>query len=81
MNVVIIIIGILLCLCSAILILLVVSQEQKGRGLSGAIGGDVGGMAEGRVRKSDEAMARLTRIFGIAFAVLVIVEGILSLLK
>ncbi len=81
MNVLVIIVGVLLILCSIALIVLVMFQEQKGKGLSGAIGGDNGGMIEGRFRSSDEKMAKLTKYLGIAFFVLVILEGVLSLLK
>ena len=78
MNVVIIIVGILLCLCSAILILLVVSQEQKGRGLSGAIMGESSAMAAGRQRGVDAKLAKITKICGIVFFVVTLVVCVLS---
>ncbi len=81
MNALVIIVGILLMLCSIALIVLVMFQEQKGKGLSGAIGGDSGAMFEGRFHTSDEKMAKLTKYLGIAFFVLVVLEGVLSLLK
>lgn len=73
--------GALLILCSIALTLLVMFQEQKGRGLSGAIGGDMGGMAAGRSRGLDAVMGKYTRILGIVFFVLVVAIGVVGLLK
>ena len=78
MKALIIIFGILLILCSIALIVLVMFQEQKGRGLSGAIGGDMGSAYAGRSRGMDAKMAKLTRIVGIVFFVLVVVVSLLS---
>lgn len=73
--------GSLLILCSIVLVLLVMFQEQKGRGLSGAIGGDMGGMAGGRNRGMDAVLAKYTKIVGIVFFVLVVAMGVVGLLK
>ncbi len=81
MNTLTIIFGILLMLCSIALIVVIMFQEQKGRGLSGAFGGDAGNMVGGRARSNDARMAKLTKTLGIIFFVLVIVEGIFSLLR
>lgn len=81
MDVLTIVFGVLLMLCSVALIVIIMFQEQKGRGLSGAIGGDSANMAGGRVRGNDVRMAKLTKVLGIVFFVLVILEGIFSLLK
>ena len=75
-----IILGILLILCSICLVFLVTIQSPKGRGLSGAIGGDMGNMVEGRARGNDVLYAKLTKYAGVAFAVLVIVVGVFGLL-
>lgn len=81
MSVLTYIFGGILILCSAILVLLVTVQNPKGRGLSGAIGGDMGNMTEGRARGNDALYAKLTRYFGIAFAVLVVLVSVFGLLK
>lgn len=80
MNALDYIFGVLLILCSLVLILLVTVQNPKGRGLSGAIGGDMGNGVEGRARGNDVLYAKLTKYAGIAFAVLVIVVGVFGLL-
>lgn len=80
MNALDYIFGVLLILCSLVLILLVTVQNPKGRGLSGAIGGDMGNGVEGRARGNDVLYAKLTKCAGIAFAVLVIVVGVFGLL-
>ena len=76
-----IILGLLLILCSIGLVFLVTIQSPKGRGLSGAIGGDMGNMAEGRARGNDALYAKLTKYFGIAFGVLVVLVSLTGLLK
>ena len=80
MNALDYIFGVLLILCSLVLILLVTVQNPKGRGLSGAIGGDMGNGVEGRARGNDVLYAKLTKYAGVAFAVLVIVVGVFGLL-
>ena len=80
MSVLTYIFGGILILCSAILVLLVTVQSPKGRGLSGAIGGDMGNGVEGRARGNDVLYAKLTKYAGVAFAVLVIVVGVFGLL-
>ena len=76
-----IILGILLILCSICLVFLVTIQSPKGRGLSGAIGGDMGNMVEGRARGNDALYAKLTKYFGIAFGVLVVLVSLTGMLK
>lgn len=78
MNTLIIVFGILLILCSVALIVLVMFQEQKGHGLSGAIGGDMGNAYAGRSRGMDAKMNKLTRVIGIVFFVLVVAVSLLS---
>lgn len=76
-----IILGVLLILCSICLVFLVTIQSPKGRGLSGAIGGDMGNMVEGRARGNDALYAKLTKYFGIAFGVLVVLVSLTGMLK
>jgi protein translocase SecG subunit len=81
MNALDYIFGVLLILCSLVLILLVTVQNPKGRGLSGAIGGDMGNGVEGRARGNDALYAKLTKYFGIAFGVLVVLVSLTGMLK
>lgn len=78
MSVLEIIAGILLILASAAIVLLVLSQESKGNGLSGVIGG---GMAEDtRSRFGSSAIVRYTKYAAIALFVLTIAVGLINVL-
>ncbi len=81
MSVLSYIFGGLLILISVVLIFFVTIQNPKGRGLSGAIGGDMGGMDEGRFNSNDARLAKWTKYVGIIFAVLVVLVGLFSMLK
>jgi len=73
--------GSLLILVSIALTVLVMMQEQKGKGLSGAIGGDMGANFAERVRGTDALLAKWTKVFGVAFAVLVVLVSLFAMLK
>lgn len=79
MGVLEIISGILLILCSIAIIVLVLFQDSKGSGLSGAIaGGEMMGN-EGRSRSSGAVLARYTKYAAIAFFVLAVLVGVISI--
>ncbi|MDO5601699.1 MAG: preprotein translocase subunit SecG [Oscillospiraceae bacterium] len=80
MNVFEIVAGVVLILCSLVIIILVLLQESKGNGLSGAIGGDMMMMGDGRSRTTDAIMAKYTKIAAIVFFVLAIAVSVLSVL-
>ncbi|HJC73276.1 MAG TPA: preprotein translocase subunit SecG [Candidatus Ruthenibacterium merdavium] len=70
--------GVLLILCCIGLIFLVLSQESKGRGLSGVIGG--GEMVEdNRGRMGSSVLAKYTKYAGIAFFVLAVLVSVFSI--
>lgn len=80
MSVVEIICGVVLMVTALAIIVLTLAQENKGRGLSGAImGGDAAGMMDsGRARGKDVRMAKATKICGIVFVVVTILVSMLS---
>lgn len=79
MSVVEIICGVVLMVAAVAIIILTLSQESKGRGLSGAImGGDAGMMDAGRARGKDVQMAKATKICGIVFVLVTIVVSMFS---
>ena len=79
MSVVEIICGVILMVAAVAIIILTLSQESKGRGLSGAImGGDAGMMDAGRARGKDVQMAKATKICGIVFVLVTIVVSMFS---
>lgn len=70
--------GVLLILCCIGLIFLVLSQESKGRGLSGVIGG--GEMVEdNRGRMGSSVLAKYTKYAGAAFFVLAVLVSVFSI--
>ena len=70
--------GVLLILCCIGLIFLVLSQESKGRGLSGVIGG--GEMVEdNRGRMGSSVLAKYTKYAGITFFVLAVLVSVFSI--
>ncbi len=69
--------GALLILCGIAIIILVLSQESKGKGLSGVIGG--GDMMEGNANSPKTLLAKYTKIAAIVFFVLAIAVGVLSI--
>lgn len=73
-----IVLGVVLMVVSLLIIVLTLGQEQKGRGLSAAIGGDTGNMAAGRTRGIDAKLAKLTQICGVVFFVVTLVVCVLS---
>lgn len=79
MSVVEIVCGVVLMFAALAIIVLTLSQESKGRGLSGAImGGDAGMMDTGRARGKDVRMAKATKICGIVFVAVTILVSMLS---
>ena len=68
----------MLILCCIGLIFLVLSQESKGRGLSGVIGG--GEMVEdNRGRMGSSVLAKYTKYAGIAFFALAVLVSVFSI--
>lgn len=78
MSIMEIICGVLLVLAAVFIVFLTLSQESKGRGLSGAIMGEGGMMEAGRTRAKDAKMAKATKIVGIIFFVVMVAVSILS---
>ncbi len=78
MSIIEIICGVLLVFAAVIIVFLTLSQESKGRGLSGAIMGEGGMMETGRTRAKDAKMAKATKIVGIIFFVVMVAVSILS---
>ena len=79
MSVMEIVCGVVLMLAALAIIVLTLSQESKGRGLSGAImGGDAGMMDAGRTRGKDVKMAQATKICGVVFIVVTVLVSMFS---
>lgn len=73
-----IVFGVILIAVSALIIIFTLAQDQKGQGLSAAIMGDNTFMAAGRERGLDAKIAKVTKICGGVFFVVVLVISILS---
>lgn len=79
MGVLEIISGVLLILCSIAIIIMVLFQDSQGNGLSGAIGGgDMMGI-NGRSRSTGAVLAKYTKYTAIAFFVLAVLVGVISI--
>lgn len=78
MSVFEIICGVILMLAAVVIIILTMTQESKGKGLSGAIMGEGGQMEAGRASGKDAKMALYTRYVGIAFVAVTILVSVLS---
>lgn len=70
--------GGVLMLAALAIIFLTMTQEPKGRGLSGAIMGEGGQMEAGRTRSTDAKKALYTKYVGIAFIAVTILVSVLS---
>ena len=70
--------GVILLLSAVAIIFLTLSQQPKGRGLSGAIMGDAGQMAAGRSRTNDAKLARYTKVLGVVFCVVTLAVSIIA---
>ena len=70
--------GVVLIVVSVLIVVFTLAQEQKGRGLSGAIMGESPAMAAGRQRGVDAKLAKITKICGIVFFVVTLLVCILS---
>ena len=70
--------GVVLIVVSVLIVVFTLAQEQKGRGLSGAIMGESAAMAAGRQRGVDAKLAKITKICGIVFFVVTLLVCILS---
>lgn len=83
MHVYEIIAGSVLMLACILLIIVVLLQDNKGNGLSGAIGGGESGgiLQRGRGRMRDEKLAKITKILAIVLFAVVLVVDLLSLIK
>lgn len=69
----------LLLITSIFIILMVLSQESKGNGLSGAIGGGEMMANEGRSRNKDVMLAKFTKYAAIVFFVATILVGVFGI--
>lgn len=78
MNIMEIICGIVLILVAVGIIALTTMQENKGKGLSGAIMGGADPMAAGRTRSNEAKMAEMTKILGIVFVVVTLLVSVIS---
>ncbi len=78
MGILEIISGVLLILCSIAIVVMVLFQDSKGNGLSGAIGGGEMMMNDGRTRGVNSILAKYTKYAAIAFFVITIAVGIIS---
>ncbi|MDM8199978.1 MULTISPECIES: preprotein translocase subunit SecG [Eubacteriales] len=81
MSIIEIISGVVLILAAIVIVFLTLSQESKGRGLSGAIAGEGGMMEAGRTRAKDVKLAKYTKIVGIVFFVVMIAVSVLSVMS
>ena len=73
--------GVILLFSAVAIIFLTLSQQPKGRGLSGAIMGEGGMMEAGRTRAKDVKLAKYTKIVGIVFFVVMIAVSVLSVMS
>ena len=78
MNIMEIICGIVLILVAVGIIALTTMQENKGKGLSGAIMGGADPMAAGRTRSNEAKMAEMTKILGIVCVVVTLLVSVIS---
>ncbi len=81
MSIIEIISGVVLILAAIAIVFLTLSQETKGKGLSGAIMGEGGMMEAGRTRAKDAKLAKATKIVGVVFFVVIIAVSILSVIS
>ena len=81
MSIIEIISGVVLILAAIVIVFLTLSQESKGRGLSGSIAGEGGMMEAGRTRAKDVKLAKYTKIVGIVFFVVMIAVSVLSVMR
>lgn len=70
--------GILLILASVVVIFVVLSQESKGKGLSGVITGTEMMSGETRSHTKDARLARMTKVVAIIFVVLTILVNLFN---
>lgn len=78
MSVFEIICGAVLILSALVIIYLTLTQESKGKGLSGALTGESSQMEAGRARGEDAKKALYTRYVGIAFVAVTVLVSVLS---
>jgi len=71
--------GVLLMLCSIAIIAMVLMQESQGSGLSGAIAGNDMMGRDSRSRSMSSVMAKYTKYAAIAFFVLAVLVGVISI--
>ena len=72
-----IVLGIILTVLGVALVLCVLMQQGKEKSLSGSITGSAETFfAKGKSRTKDKILGRATTIMGVAFAILVVVFGI-----
>lgn len=73
-----IVIGVVLIVACLLIVVFTLAQEQKGKGLSGAIMGDNTFMAAGRERGLDAKLAKFTKILGAIFLVAALLVSVLA---
>lgn len=73
-----IVIGVVLVVACLLIVVFTLAQEQKGKGLSGAIMGDNTFMAAGRERGLDAKLAKFTKILGAIFLVAALLVSVLA---
>lgn len=73
--------GVLLILVAIGIVFLTLSQESKGRGLSGAIMGEGAMMETGRSRAKDAKLAKFTKILGVLFVVVIVLVSVFSVMN
>ncbi len=73
-----IVIGVVLIVACLLIVVFTLAQEQKGKGLSGAIMGDNSFMAAGRERGLDAKLAKFTKILGAIFLVAALLVSVLA---
>ncbi len=70
--------GIILLLAAVAIVFLTLSQQSKGKGLSGAITGGSAMGGDNYTSPADRILAKLTKITGVVFFVAAIVACVLS---
>jgi preprotein translocase subunit SecG len=79
MGILEIICGVLLILSSLVIVALVLFQDSTGNGLSGVIGGGEMLTNDSRSRMPSSMMAKYTKYAAIAFFILTILVGVVSI--
>ena len=81
MSVIEIVGGAILLVASLVIVFLTLMQHTHGQGLSGAINGSMGGANNARLTPADQMLAKTTRIAGIVFFVVAIINPSFKVIK